>query len=315
MSEPPQEPDATYPAEANAAESAGQLTPPTEPPPKKPVKRRQKKEVHEVVFVTYPKLLFVWPVILAGFVFYPFGTPHQPISATVAAYEAAMMAEAEAPLADEAEGDAAAADAEASKPRNPFVNHRLEVLGWVYLWIAIFVVLTLGVDVGRNQAAFWVVFFVAVWLLGLWLHDAKGFTIFGDIYRWFAGLDVQYNRNLALSLSIILLIPYLIMLAWARINDKWRITHNEFEHYSLGKMDDSLGRGAKTIRTSFPDVFELLLGLAGTLVVYNATGTRELRRVPHVMFLPFVRKRLNKILERTAITAGAIEDEEEDDEA
>jgi len=38
-------------------------------------------------------------------------------------------------------------------------------------------------------------------------------------------------------------------------------------------MNDSLGRGAKTIRSDFPDVFELLLGLAGTLIVYNASGT------------------------------------------
>ena len=79
-------------------------------------------------------------------------------------------------------------------------------------------------------------------------------------------------------------------------------------------MDDSLGRGAKTIRTSFPDVFELLLGLAGTLVIYNATGTKELRRIPHVMFLPFVRKRLNKILEKTAITAAQMEEEEDDED-
>ena len=99
-----------------------------------------------------------------------------------------------------------------------------------------------------------------------------------------------------------------------RINDRWRITHNEFEHYTFGKMNDSLGRGAKTIRTDFPDVFELLLGLAGTLIVYNASGTKELRRIPHVMFLPFVRRRLNKILERTAITAAAMEEEEEEDD-
>ncbi|MCK4340632.1 MAG: hypothetical protein KAY37_02770 [Phycisphaerae bacterium] len=49
-------------------------------------------------------------------------------------------------------------------------------------------------------------------------------------------------------------------------------------------------------------------------MVYNATGTKELRRIPHVMFLPFIRKRLNRILEKTAITAGQMEEEEEDDE-
>jgi hypothetical protein len=273
------------------------------------------KEIHEVVFVTYPKLLFAWPLILAGLFFYPFGAPHRPISASVAAYEAAQVSRsAEAPATDASASKPANGDKARSEPADPFVSGRLEGLGWAYIWIAVLVLLTLSVDIGRNQAAFWLVLVAAIWVLGLWLQDAKGFTVFGDIYRWFAGLNVQYNRSLTLSLSIIILVPYLIMIGWAYINDRWRITHNEFEHYSFGKMDDSLGRGAKSIRTSFPDVLELLLGLAGTLIVYNATGTKELRRIPHVMFLPLVRKRLNKILEKTAITAGQMEEEEEDDE-
>ncbi len=140
----------------------------------------------------------------------------------------------------------------------------------------------------------------------------KHFTLFGNIYNWFASLDVQYNRSLGFALSIILLVPYVLMLGWARLNDRWRITHNEFEHRAWGKSDDSLGRGAKTIRASYPDVFELLLGLAGTLTVYNANGTQELRRIPHVMFLPVVRKRLGRILETTSITVGQVEDEEEE---
>jgi hypothetical protein len=276
-----------------------------ERPPKGP-NHVSKKQVHEVSFVSYPKLLFIWPLILAGLVFYPFGAPHRPLSSSVAAFEVAQINAS----ADETTTTTSAP----AEPANPFRSSRLEGLGWAYLWIAVIVLLTLGVDVGRNQAAFWLVLVAAVWILGLWLQDTRGFTLFGDIYRWFAGMDVQYNRSLAVAVSIIMLVPYLIMIGWAFINDRWRITHNEFEHYSLGKMDDSLGRGAKTIRTSFPDVFELLLGLAGTLVIYNATGTKVLRRIPHVMFLPFVRKRLNKILETTAITAAQMEEEEEDDE-
>jgi hypothetical protein len=272
------------------------------------------KEPHEVVFVAYPKLLFVWPLILAGLGFYPFGAPHHPISASVAAYEVAQVSQsADAPAEDAAASRPAETESSPTEPADPFLSGRLEGLGWAYIWIAVLVLLTLSVDIGRNQAAFWLVLVAAIWVLGLWLQDTKGFTVFGDIYRWFAGLDVQYNRSLALALSIVMLVPYLIMIAWAYINDRWRITHNEFEHYSLGKMDDSLGRGAKTIRTSFPDVLELLLGLAGTLIVYNATGTKELRRIPHVMFLPLVRKRLNKILEKTAITAAQMEEEEEED--
>lgn len=256
----------------------------------------REKALHEINFVTYPKLLFIWPLVLAGFVFYPLAYPEQG-----------------APAASVATTGAAQAPSAASQPLLQ-VSHRLEVLGWVYLWVVVVVLLTLGVDVDRNMAVFWVVVVVGLYVLGLWLRDVHGFTLFGNIYRWFAGLDVQYDRKLGLATSIVLTVPYVLMLLWAHINDRWRITHNEFEHYTFGKMNDSLGRGAKTIRTDFPDVFELLLGLAGTLIVYNASGTKELRRIPHVMFLPFIRRRLNVILETTAVTASQAEDEEEDDE-
>lgn len=226
---------------------------------------RRQKEIHEVRFVAYPKLLFTWPLLLAGFFFWPL----------------------------------------AGMGVDP------EWLGWAYLWITMIVVMTLGVDVDRNQAAFWVILVFGIWILGLWLRDVPGITVFGDIYKWFGGLDLKYDRSLGLALSLILAVPFAVMLGWARLNDYWRITHNEFEHYSFGRADDTLGRGAKQIRTTFPDVLELLLGGAGTLIVYSANGNQELRRIPHVMFLPMVRARLNKILERIAITESNAAEEEE----
>lgn len=229
-----------------------------------------KRHAHELRFASYPKLLFAWPLILAGYIL-------------------SFVAQGADPAA-------------------------LETLAWIYVWVTVLVILALGVDLDRNQAAFLLVFLGGVYALGLWLRDVKGFTLFGDIYRWFANLDLQYNAELGTAVSILLTVPYVLMLLWARFNDRWRITHNEFEHYSFGRMDDSLGRGAKTIRTSFPDMFEVLLGLAGTLVVYNASGTQELRRIPHVPLLPFRRRKLNKILERVAVTdvyAAQSEAEEE----
>ena len=58
-------------------------------------------------------------------------------------------------------------------------------------------------------------------------------------------------------------------------------------------------------------MFEFLLGGAGTLIVYNATGTQELRRIPHVVMLPRVRKKLAQILEYTAVTGATTEEDEE----
>jgi hypothetical protein len=227
---------------------------------KLPWKKRSGKgdrHAHEVVFHTYPKLLFIWPIIAAGFLLWPFG-----------GWE--------------------------------WVNQ--ESLGWVYLLVSVIVILTIGVDIERNHAVFWLAAFGMFFFLGLWLSEKSGFTLFGNIFNFFEDQEVQYNRGFALSASILLLIPYLTMIVWARLQHRWRITHNEFEHYAWGRADDSLARGAKRVRSTYPDLLELLLCGSGTLIVYSATGRSELRRIPHVPFIFYVRKRINRLLEATAVT-------------
>lgn len=219
------------------------------------------KPLKEVVFHTYPKLLFVWPVIVAGLLFWPL----------VGSWGASA-----------------------------------EVVGWMYMLVVCVVLITIGVDLERDHAVFWLVVFLAFFFLGKWM-DAKfeTVTVVGDIYRWLANRDVQYDPAFGGVLSLLMLPPYLVMLVWARLQHRWRITHNEFEHYSWGRADDSLARGAKRVRSTFPDLLELLLCGAGTLVVYSATGRTELRRIPHVPMIFMVRRRINRLLEATAVTSEA----------
>ena len=285
MTESPDNPSAAY--EAGSPEQTAR--PPQE----------RATQAHYVRFFGFPKLFFVWPLILAGFVFWPFAPP-----VTVTCPPASPSEQA---------ADAQPAAEEGAWVVRPY-SGRLETLGWAYIWVAVVVIMALGVDIDRNQFIFWLVVVALIWVFGLWLKDVKQITVVGDIVRWFGQRDVQYNRALGLTISVILLVPFVLLMCWAVINDRWRITHNEFEHYSFGRTDESLGRGAKTIRTTFPDVLEFLLGLAGTLIVYNASGTRELRRIPHVMFLPLVRRRLNQVLESTQVTPSGAADEEDDDE-
>ncbi len=237
-------------------------------------KHKQPGAVSELVFFSYPKLLYCWPLMALGPLLYPF----------------------------------AGGDPEPT---------RLEVLGWIYLLVAVVVVVTMGLDFERNLAFFWLIVFGLFFFLGRWLEDAKGFSFFGNIYSFFNGLDVRYSKGLGMTVSILLAFPYVIMLVWARLQNKWRITHNEFEHYAWGRADDSLARGAKRVRSTYPDILELLLAGAGTLIVYSATGRTELRRINNVPLLPLLRRRLDRVLEATAVTpaADAIVDEEMEAEA
>lgn len=251
--------DATPPADTKVSTKPAPTPVSADMSKSKPAKpTKVKPPITQVVFHTYPKLLFVWPLIAAGFLLWP----------TVAWWEM---------------------DA--------------EVIGWVYLLVVALVVLTIGIDLERDHAVFWLVVFLALFFLGKYLDAAfETVTVVGDAYRWLANRDVQYDPSFGLCLSLLLLPPYLTMLIYARLQHRWRITHNEFEHYSWGRADDSLARGAKRVRSTFPDLLELLLCGAGTLVVYSATGRTELRRIPHVPMIFMVRRRINKLLETMSVT-------------
>jgi len=184
-----------------------------------------------------------------------------------------------------------------------------ETLAWIYGIALIVVLVTLGFDLNRNYAVFWLVLIAGAWVGILWLRDVKSVRIFSRIYQFFAGLNPEYSPRLGAMVSIVLAVLYAVMWVWTRLNSKWRITHNEFEHYQFGRMDDSLARGAKRVSTSYPDLFELLVCLAGELVIYDSVGQRELRRIPHVPLLPLVRRKIDRLLEATAVTPEEIEDE------
>jgi len=219
---------------------------------------------HEVVFYTYPKFLFAWPMIILGLLFYP--------------------------LADR-------------------INN--ETLAWIYGLSIIVVVFTMGFDLNRNFTVFWLVLLAACGIAILWLRDVKSVTIFSRIYQFMADLDPVYCKTLGLFISIVLGILYVIMWVWTRINCKWRITHNEFEHYQFGQKDDSIARGAKRIASSYPDLFEFLLCLAGDLVIYDASSRQELRRISDVPLLPWVKRKINRLMESTAVVSSVLEDESE----
>ncbi|NBC11332.1 MAG: hypothetical protein GVY24_06285 [Planctomycetes bacterium] len=211
---------------------------------------------HSVTFHAYPKLLFTWPLLLAGPALWGLGRLGI--------------------------GD--------------------ELLGWIYMFILLVVLLTVSVDIERNHGFVWLVIFGLFFFLGRWLTDAYDIPVFSTVYDWLGSLHATYAPGFGLALSILLAIPYAVMMLWVRIQNKWRITHNEFEHYSWGRADDSLARGAKRVRTTYPDLLELLLCGAGTLIVYSATGRSELRRIHNVPFLPLLRRRIDRILEYTAVT-------------
>ncbi len=229
-------------------------------------KQPDKSPPHEVVFFAYPKLIYAWPLIVAGLGFYFLAW----------GWESAFSTESYESLSG--------------------------FLGWAYLFTTLITLTTMAIDLERNYAFVWALIFGLFFFGGLALSSWTNIPIFDKIFDFFYRLGAKYDPGYGLALSILLLFPYAVMLIWVRINHRWRITHNEFEQYSWGRADDSLARGAKRVRSTYPDLLEFLLCGAGTLIVYSATGRSELRRIPNVPFLFRVRKKINALLETQQVT-------------
>ena len=218
-----------------------------------------------VVFYSYPKFVYIWPVIVLGFVF-----------------------------------------------QIPFLWNLAgaELLTWI--WIAVFCLcaIALGLDIDRNYAAVVIVCLVALWL-GLWnIELAKGIPVLDNIQAFFAGMDVSMNAETFLVISLLLAVPFLVMMVWVRINEKWKADVQTLAKLRFGHADQEYAWGAKTVRTSYPDWLEAVIALSGDVILYDSRGRGELQRIDNVVFAPVVKKKIDRFLRAAGVYQRDIVEDE-----
>jgi len=219
-------------------------------------KRRQDRS--EIVFYSYPKYLYTWPLIFLAVVFPLLGN---------------------------------------------LVSPKIE--GWVFLVTLLTVLMAVGFDLSRNLSISWGVTIIASVFCILWLKDVKNVIFFSDIGHHLASRNPVVSPDWTYLFALFGGLLYFIMFIDVHINQRWRISHNEIEHFAMLSKDDSLGRGAKRIITSYPDFLELLLCGAGTIQIYSAQGGMLLRSIPNVPLLFFRSAEISRILESTEVSAAS----------
>jgi hypothetical protein len=227
-------------------------------------------EVSEILIYSYPKLVYVWPVILLGFAFYwPIDRFHWMSSTTEA---------------------------------------------WIYVAALSTVFLTVSIDLNRVASLLWLAVLTIIVLAVVIVKLEFGVTFLDRIGHWIKELSPTYSVSSGLALSIVLGVFYVAMIIGARLNDLWFISHNQFEHRTVLGKDDSLARGAKRVKASYPDILELLLLGSGTLTVYSAQGNSVLASIENIPWLFFRMGRIDRILEAFEVSPqrGGIADDESD---
>jgi hypothetical protein len=235
-----------------------------------------------VTVCEYPRLICVWPLILAGFLFWPFARPRevpdvQAASVTVQKIEAEDVGQVIT-----------------GKPMVRVVG-RHTALGWTYLGIVFLVLLAVGIGSPRNDPLIWLPVLAVVLGAGWALREVEGFTLFGNLYRFFAGLNVGYDRGMALALSILLLVPYLGMVGWTWLNHRWRISRDTVTRATWGRLAEAQRSGPVRARVSYRDLPALVLCGAGTLTLETAGG--HVQHIQNVPLLPLKKRKIDQVLE------------------
>ena len=225
-------------------------------------------QISEIHIYSYPKLVYIWPVILLGFAFY------WPID------------------------------------RYHWLSNSTEA--WIYIAALATVFLTVSIDLNRVASLLWLAVLVIAVLAVVIVKLEFGVTVLDRIGHWIVELSPSYSVSSGLALSIILGVFYIAMIIGARLNDLWFISHNQFEHRTVLGKDDSLARGAKRVKASYPDILELVLLGSGTLTVYSAQGNSVLAQIENIPWLFFRMGRIDRILEAFEVSpqrSGVADDE------
>ena len=255
----PTSPGATNGGATTAARPGTTGASPSKPLPTPPRRRRS-----QIVFFSYPKYLYVWPLILV--------TALLPLLGDLISPQAG---------------------------------------GWVTVITLLIVLMAMGFDLSRNLTISWGVTIIASVFCILWLKDARNVLFFNQIGQHLTSMNPVLSRDWQHLFALFGGILYLIMYINAHVNQRWRISHNEIEHFAMLSKDDSLGRGAKRIITSYPDFLELLLCGSGTIQIYSAQGGVLLRSIPNVPWLFFRSTAISRILEATEVSPSGEEDSDQ----
>lgn len=187
-----------------------------------------------------------------------------------------------------------------------------EYAGWFYITTMFISLLTMGVDLSRNESVFAVLVIALIGACSGWFDAVQGIPVMGNIIGYFRHLDVHYNAAGGYSLSIILGIVFLIMRGKVTLDDRWRISHNQIEHVVKATRDGDTARGAKGIVFDFPDILELLIAGSGTIHVLTAQGAPQMK-IGHVPGLFWKRKKIQRLFNAIQVDATMADEEIHED--
>jgi hypothetical protein len=262
----------------------------TSPPPGALPKQRD----HGIRIFTYPKLVFIYPTMIAALIC---GIGMKLVGDKTADPIKESKAAAEAQVA--------AGEREVSEPPPPLLKHQRfmtpqNLFGILFLGILFFNLMIMAIDFPR----FTVIAIILMVLLGLffllWIAAYFDADLLKPARVIFGGIYVVANSGFYFAIAFILAGCFAVIYV-TRYLDYWEILPNEILHHH-GPLSD-LER-FPTLNLKFdkeiPDIFEYLLLQAGRLVLH-VTEERKAIVMDNVLFINRKEEGLKRMMSRLEV--------------
>lgn len=181
-------------------------------------------------------------------------------------------------------------------------------LGWAYMWVVLYTIVTILFDLNTSRFLFWLFVFCFLWLACKYIEDLKNIPVVTDIVRYFKNLRPRFDPGTAMAISTLLTPAWIGSLVHSFTEGKKTFSPNSIEERYVGHGTDVTDRSGLKFRARYRDIFESLLGFgAADLEAVNNDGT-VVRRWNNILFLTFTWRKLDEILhQRAAVVDNAPE--------
>jgi hypothetical protein len=183
-------------------------------------------------------------------------------------------------------------------------------LGWLYIWVLLYFLVTLLYDFSTRKLALWVLIFTLIWLTSKYVELLKHVALLSYLFDYLASLKPKLDPGTATVLSWLLLLPWFGSLLHMALNGRKRFTPNEIGEFHFGEGSELTDRTGLRFRTTYRDVLETILTFGGGDLLAVDNHQNVIKRWDNIIGLFFFWKDLDRVLHQRAVSETG--DEEKD---
>ena len=173
-------------------------------------------------------------------------------------------------------------------------------LGWLYVWVLMYFLITLLYDFSTRKLALWVLIFALIWVSSKYVEHIKHVAVLGSVFDYLASLQPKLDPGTVTVLSWLLLLPWFGSLFHMALNGRKKFTPNEIGEFHFGEGSELTDRTGLRFRTRYRDVLETILTFGGGDLLAVDNHQNVIKRWDNIIGLFFLWNDLDRVLQQRA---------------